>query len=734
MVMAQFPHFQQPDAMDCGPVCLKIVAKYFGKHLRLNTLRELTFKTREGVSLLALSDAAEKSGFRTRGARLSAGNLDQITLPAILHWDQNHFVVLYRIRKQGQRILYGISDPASGVEDYQAEEFMRHWASTSIGGEPAGVVLLLEPTPGFFREEHESVSRKGFGFLLQYLRPYRKLIVQLFLGFLTGSLLSLLLPFLTQSIVDIGITTSNLSFIVLVLIAQLVLIISQTAVGFIRSWIMLHVSARVSISLISDFLIRLMNLPVRFFDTKMTGDLRQRIEDNNRIQSFLTTNLVNMSFGIFIFLIYSFVLGWYSWKILAVFLLGSALYAGWVMLFMRKRKALDNRRFEAQSANQSNVYQLITGMQEIKLNNCEKQKRWDWERIQTRLFKVSVKALMLHQNQQAGSVFIHQTKNILIIFLAAKSVLDGDMTLGMLVAVQFIIGQLNAPLQDFLPFITSAQDARISLERLGEIYETREEEASEEVKIRELPATKEIVLKDVTFRYEGPRSPKVLDQISLTIPENKVTALVGPSGSGKTTLIKLILGFYPVNEGEIRLGNFLLDQYSMATWRSHCGVVMQDGFIFSDTIAGNIAVGEELPDREKLLKAVTVANIRDFIESLPLRYNTKIGQEGAGLSQGQKQRILIARAVYKDPSFIFLDEATNALDAGNEKVILGNMEACFRGKTVVVVAHRLSTVKNADLIVVLDQGRIAETGSHEQLTAKKGVYYHLVKDQLELGV
>lgn len=734
MVMAQFPHFQQPDAMDCGPVCLKIVAKYFGKHLRLNTLRELTFKTREGVSLLALSDAAEKSGFRTRGARLSAGNLDQITLPTILHWDQNHFVVLYRIRKQGQRILYGISDPASGVEDYQAEEFMRHWASTSIGGEPAGVVLLLEPTPGFFREEHESVSRKGFGFLLQYLRPYRKLIVQLFLGFLTGSLLSLLLPFLTQSIVDIGITTSNLSFIVLVLIAQLILIISQTAVGFIRSWIMLHVSARVSISLISDFLIRLMNLPVRFFDTKMTGDLRQRIEDNNRIQYFLTTNLVNMSFGIFIFIIYSFVLGWYSWKILAVFILGSALYSGWVMLFMRKRKALDDRRFEAQSANQSNVYQLITGMQEIKLNNCEKQKRWDWERIQTRLFKVSVKALMLHQNQQAGSVFIHQTKNILIIFLAAKSVLDGDMTLGMLVAVQFIIGQLNAPLQDFLPFITSAQDARISLERLGEIYETREEEASEEVKIRELPATKEIVLKDVTFRYEGPRSPKVLDQISLTIPENKVTALVGPSGSGKTTLIKLILGFYPVNEGEIRLGNFLLDQYSMATWRSHCGVVMQDGFIFSDTIAGNIAVGEELPDREKLLKAVTVANIRDFIESLPLRYNTKIGQEGSGLSQGQKQRILIARAVYKDPSFIFLDEATNALDAGNEKVILGNMEACFRGKTVVVVAHRLSTVKNADLIVVLDQGRIAETGSHEQLTAKKGVYYHLVKDQLELGV
>ncbi len=732
--MAKFPHFQQPDVMDCGPVCLKIVAKYYGKHLRLNTLRELTYKAREGVSLLALSDAAEKSGFRTRGARLTLRNLDQIALPVILHWDQNHFVVLYKIRKKGRQNHYAVSDPAAGLDEYTAKEFMRHWASTTIGEEPAGVVLLLEPVPEFFKEESEVDHKHGFGFLLHYLRPYRKLIVQLLLGFLTGSLLSLLFPFLTQSIVDIGITTSNLSFIVLVLIAQLVLIISQTAVSFIRSWIMLHVSARVSISLISDFLIRLMKLPVRFFDTKMTGDLRQRIEDNSRIQYFLTTSLVNMSFGIFMFIIYSFVLGWYSWKILVVFLLGSALYAGWVLMFMRKRKALDDRRFEALSANQSNVYQLITGMQEIKLNNCEKQKRWEWESIQTRLFRVSVKALMIHQNQQAGSVFIHQTKNILIIFLAAKAVLDGDMTLGMLVAVQFIIGQLNAPLQDFIPFITSAQDARMSLQRLGEINETKEEDALEEVKIRELPLKKEIVLKEVSFRYEGPRSPKVLDQISLTIPENKVTAVVGPSGSGKTTLIKLILGFYPVSEGEIRVGNFLLDQYSMEAWRSHCGVVMQDGFIFSDTIAGNIAVGEENPDREKLLRAVTVANIRNFIESLPLRYNTKIGQEGSGLSQGQKQRILIARAVYKDPSFIFLDEATNALDAHNEKVILGNMEQYFRGKTVVVVAHRLSTVKNADLIVVLDQGKIAEKGSHEQLVAQKGVYYHLVREQLELGL
>lgn len=732
--MAHFPHFRQPDVMDCGPACLKIVAKYYGRHLRLNSLRELTFKTREGVSLLSLSDAAEKIGFRSHGIRLTTLNLDQIGLPVILHWDQNHYVVLYKIKKQGRLKRYAISDPATGLDEYTEAEFLRHWASTTIGGEPAGVVLLLEPTPGFFREEDDPDSGHGFGFLFQYLRPYRKLIIQLLLGFLTGSLLSLLFPFLTQSIVDIGITTHNLSFIVLVLIAQLVLIVSQTAVGFIRSWIMLHVSARVSISLISDFLIRLMKLPVNFFDTRMTGDLRQRIEDNSRIQYFLTTSLVNMSFGVFIFLIYSFVLGWYSLKILFVFLLGSMLFAGWVLLFMRKRKMLDDRRFEALSANQSNLFQLITGMQEIKLNNCEKQKRWEWERIQTRLFRVSIKALMLHQNQQAGSIFIHQAKNILIIFLAARSVLVGEMTLGMLVAVQFIIGQLNAPLQDFIPFITSAQDARMSLERLGEIHETKGEEVPEEVKIRDIPENMEIVLKDVTFRYEGPRSPKVLDQISLTIPANKVTAVVGPSGSGKTTLLKLILGFYPVSEGEIRLGQFLLDQYSMEAWRSRCGVVMQDGFIFSDTIAGNIAVGEDNPDREKLHRAVTVAHIREFIEALPLRYNTKIGQEGSGLSQGQKQRILIARAVYKDPSFVLLDEATNALDAGNEKVIMGNMEEYFWGKTVVVIAHRLSTVKNAGLIVVLDKGKIVETGNHDELTARKGFYYHLVKDQLELGL
>lgn len=732
--MAKFPFYQQPDAMDCGPTCLRMIAKFYGKHFSMNMLRDLTFQTREGVSLLTLSDAAEKIGFRTMGARLTISQMEQVPFPAILHWNQNHFVILYKISGKGKKEReYHVADPADGLIKYSATEFKRFWATTVSDDEPAGVALLIEPTPEFFREEGEIEKRTGLGFLMKYLRPYRKLITQLLLGFLTGSLLSLLFPFLTQAIVDVGITTNNLSFIVLVLVAQLVLMVSQTAVGFIRSWIMLHVSARVSISLISDFLIKLMKLPVRFFDTKMIGDLRQRIDDNQRIQSFLTTNLVNMSFGIFIFIIYSFVLAYYSWSILAIFYAGSALYVVWINLFLKKRKELDNKRFEEAASNQSNIYQLITGMQEIKLNNCEKQKRWEWERIQARLFRVSVKALMLHQNQQAGSVFINQTKNILIIFVAAKSVLDGNMTLGMLVAVQFIIGQLNGPIQDFISFVTAAQDARISLDRLGEIHNKENEEDISVPRNRELPGSKELHIENVLFQYEGPKSPKVLENISLHIPESKVTAIVGPSGSGKTTLIRLLLGFYQPVDGKIKLGNIELNQYSMEWWRSNCGVVMQDGFIFSDTIANNIAVGESSPDKARLLRAVDVANIRETIERLPLRYNTKIGQEGVGLSQGQKQRILIARAVYKDPAFLFFDEATNALDANNEKVITENLSGFYHGKTVVVVAHRLSTVRDADQIIVIQDGKIAETGTHDSLVKNKGAYFNLVKNQLELG-
>jgi len=731
--MSNFPHYKQPDAMDCGPTCLRIVAKHFGRHYNLETLRQLTWKTREGVSLLTVSDAAEKIGFRTQGARLTWERLQDIPLPAIIHWNQYHFVVLYKIRKRRGNLEFHVSDPAHGLVVYNKDEFLKSWATTQQDGVPAGIALLLEPTAEFYKEEGEKVNKTGFRYLFSYLKPYRKLIIQLMLGFFTGSILSLLFPFLTQAIVDVGISTNDLNFVVLVLVAQLVLTASQTAVGFIRSWIMLHTSTRISISLISDFLIKLMKLPIRFFDTKLIGDLRQRIEDNDRIQSFLTGNLVSMSFGIFTFIIYSFVLAYYDWTILLIFYVGSSLYILWILMFLKKRKELDYKRFSVAAANQSNVYQLITGMQEIKLNNCEKQKRWEWERIQARLFKVSVKGLMLNQNQQAGSVFINQVKNILISFLAAKAVIDSDMTLGALVAVQYIIGQLNVPINEFIGFIRAGQDAKISLERLGEIHMNEDDEDDERFKNFELPENKDIVIQDLTFHYEGPKSPRVLNNINLKVPQNKITAIVGASGSGKTTLIKMMLGFYPPNEGKIEIGGINLTQFSMEMWRSHCGVVMQDGFIFSDTIANNIAIGDEHPDKDRLFYAVKMANIHDYIESLPLRYNTKIGQEGTGLSQGQKQRILIARAIYKNPQFLFFDEATNALDANNEKVIVENLTEFYLGKTVITVAHRLSTVKNADQIVVLEKGQIVEIGSHDELVNRKGAYFNLVKNQLELG-
>ena len=744
--MPKFPNYLQPDAMDCGPTCLRIVAKHFGRHYNLETLRNLTWKTREGVSLLTISDAAEKIGFRTQGARINIDKLSEIPLPAIIHWNQYHFVVLYKIKKAksffsfsspsgGGRegASYYVSDPAHGLVVYNQEEFLKCWASTEQNGIAAGIALLLEPTAEFYKEEGEKVNKTGFRYLFSYLKPYRRLINQLLLGFFTGSILSLLFPFLTQAIVDVGITTNNLSFVILVLVAQLVLTVSQTAVGFIRSWIMLHTSTRISISLISDFLIKLMKLPIRFFDSKQIGDLRQRIEDNDRVQTFLTGSLISMSFGIFTFIIYSFVLAYYDRTILLIFYLGSALYVLWIVMFLKKRKVLDYKHFNVAAANQSNVYQLITGMQEIKLNNCEKQKRWEWERIQARLFRVNVKGLMLTQNQQAGSVFINQVKNILISFIAAKSVIEGDMTLGMMMAVQYIIGQLNGPINEFIGFMHAGQDAKISLERLGEIHNNDDEEDVNLFRNYELPENKDIVIQNLSFHYEGPKSPRVLNDINLVIPHNKITAIVGSSGSGKTTLIKMLLGFYPPYEGKIDIGGINLNQFSMEMWRSSCGVVMQDGFIFSDTIANNIAVGDDHPNKEKLFNAVKMANILDYIQSLPLRYNTKIGQEGSGLSEGQKQRILIARAIYKNPAFLFFDEATNSLDANNEKVIVENLSEFYKGKTVVTVAHRLSTVKNADQIVVLEKGEIIEVGTHNDLVAKRGEYYNLVKNQLELG-
>ncbi len=722
---------KQYDSMDCGPTCLQMIAKFYGRNHSLDKLREKCYITREGVSLLGISEAAEYIGFKTLGIKTTLNDLKRENpVPFIAHWNQEHFIVVYKL-KNGK---VHVADPAYGKFVYSEEEFLKGWATTTFNKHDQGVCLLLETTPDFYSIDKDTTKKGNFRFLLKYVKSHKKFLPQLILGLLVGSILQLIFPFLTQAIVDIGINTQNLHFIHLVLIAQLVLFASRLSVDFIRSWILLHISSRINIALISDFLIKLMNLPIRFFDSKKTGDLIQRIDDHKRIELFLTSQTLTFLFSIFNIIIFSIVLAIYSVKIFSIFMAGSILYTIWVMAFMKKRRDIDNKRFAQLSSEQSNIYQLITGMQEIKLNRCEQQKRWEWERIQAKIFRINIQSLSLNQFQHLGALFFNETKNIIITVIAATAVIHGHFSLGVLLAIQYIIGQLNSPIDQMIEFIHSAQDAKLSLERLGEIHDKEDEEKADDLKITELQHDRSIRVSNLTFQYEGPRSPKVLSNINLEIPQHKITAIVGTSGSGKTTLIKLLLGFYPPVEGTITIGPTWLGNFNQSWWRGQCGVVMQDGFIFSDTIAQNIAINDTSIDREKLLYAVKIANIQDYIESLPLGYNTKIGQEGIGLSQGQKQRILIARAVYKNPGFILFDEATNALDANNEKVILENLDHFFKGKTVVVVAHRLSTVKNADQIVVLEKGNITEVGTHKELVKNKGDYFNLIKNQLELGI
>lgn len=733
--MKYFPHYLQLDSMDCGPTCLRMIAKFYGKTYSLQTLRARSFITREGVSMLGISDAAESIGFRTSGVRISFKQLvEDVPLPCILHWNQNHFVVCYDIRKKKENYRISIADPASQLITYTDMEFKKCWLSTKAEGEEKGAALVLDPTPDFYDTEDEKrEGERSLSFFLKYLTPYKKQLIQLVLGMVVISALQLIAPFLTQSLVDVGIHGGNLSFITLILIAQLVVSVSQLFVTFIRSWIMLHMNARINITLISDFLAKLMKLPLHYFDTKMIGDIMQRIGDHRRIESFLTGSSISTLFSFVNFFIFGFILAYYNLGILTIFLTGNALYVCWILLFMKYRRELDIRRFAQAAGEQSSLIQLITAMQEIKLNNCEKQKRWQWERIQVKLFKISVKGLALGQVQQVGSVFFNQTTNIIISFIAAKSVVDGEMTLGMMMSLTYIIGQLSSPIGSFIGFVQQFQDAKISLERLNEVHGRQDEEQEIESKLAVLPERREIRIEELCFSYDGADRDYVLENMNLLIPEKKVTAIVGASGSGKTTLIKLLLGFYQPNKGKITIGETPLDNINPHLWRARTGSVMQDGFIFSDTIAQNIAVGEDQIDIERLRHAVTVANIRDFIDSLPLGYNTKIGMEGNGISQGQRQRILIARAVYKNPEYLFFDEATNALDANNEKEIMEHLYEFYKGKTVIIAAHRLSTVRDADKIIVLEKGKIAEEGTHQELTQKQGLYYSLVKNQLELG-
>ncbi|CAL2105709.1 ABC transporter ATP-binding protein [Tenacibaculum sp. 190524A02b] len=740
--MLKFPHYKQLESKDCGPTCLKIISKHFGKIISIQELRKLSETTRTGSSLLNISDAAEELGYRSLGAKLSLTKILDLPLPCILHWNKNHYVVLYKIKKntskpflqKKKKYFFYISDPAHGLLKYSKDEFLKNWIGNNATEKTEqGIVLFLEPTPKFYNSNFESDnSNFGFKFLSKYLFKYKHFLWQLVIGLTTGSFLQLIFPFLTQSIVDIGIKNQDIHFVYLILFAQLALFLGQIAIEIIRSWILLHLSARINISLVSDFFIKLMNLPISFFDTRLTGDILQRINDHKRIERILTTSSLNVLFSMVNLIIFSFVLAYYNLTLYVVFLLGSFLYLLWILIFLKKRKDLDYKRFSQVSKEQSKVIELINGMQEIKLHNAEKQMRWSWEFLQAQLFKVSIEGLTLSQYQGVGSNFINRLKNILISILSAKLVIEGDITLGMMLSISYIVGQLNSPISQLINFIKEVQDAKISLERLSEIHSKDDEEKKEMERISDISTDTNIELSKVSFKYIG-SDKTVLKDLDLNIPANKITAIVGVSGSGKTTLMKLLLKFYELKNGEIKLGNYNLNNISHKAWRNICGIVMQEGYIFSDTIAKNIAVGVDYIDKQKLSHAVDVANIKEFIESLPLSYNTKIGMEGIGLSTGQKQRLLIARAVYKNPSYLFFDEATSALDTNNEKVIMQKLNTFFKNKTVVVIAHRLSTVKNANQIVVLDKGKIVEVGNHEELIQLKGNYYDLVKNQLELG-
>ncbi len=717
--------------MDCGPTCLRMIAKHFGKNYSLQTLREKSGINKEGVSMAGIGMAAEQIGFRTLVAKISFEKLiSDAPMPFIAHWKQNHFVVVYAIKKD--KVF--VADPGIGLVEYDFKEFKSYWTSgVNNANEQTGIVMLFEATPKFFiNDEEKQDSSLTFGHIFSYLFTYKSLLIQIAWGLLMGGVLQLILPFLTQSIIDVGINTRNLNFINLVLIGQFVLYFGRSVVEFIRGWIFLHIGSRINISILSDFFIKLLRLPISYFDTKFQGDLLQRIGDHEKIESFLTNTVISTIYGIFNFIIFSIVLCIFSLKIFAMFLVGSLLYIAWIWLFLKQRKILNNRSFETAAKSQTATLQIVDGIQEIKLTNSEQQKRWDWENIQASLFRLNMKGLGLSQIQSAGALFINEGKNIFITYLTARSVIEGEMTLGMMLSVGYILGMLNGPIEQFIHFIQDYQDAKLSLARLNDIHKVEDEEPIGKQRLVELPINKSLFFNGLSFKYPG-TTRNILENIDITIPQGKTTAIVGSSGSGKTTILKLLLKFYQPSKGQIIVGNTYLNSINHNYWRSRCGAVLQDGFVFSDTIARNIAVGEEFVDLYRLNHAAHVANINDFIESLPLGYSTKIGAEGNGLSQGQKQRLLIARAVYKNPEYIFFDEATNALDANNEKVIMENLTEFFKEKTVVVVAHRLSTVKNADQIIVLEQGQIVEIGTHETLTQLQGRYYELVKNQLELG-
>lgn len=727
-----FPWITQHDSMQCGIACLAMICRYYGINYSISQLENLCHATNQGVSMLAIKSTAKEIGFNVSSFMAEIGELKDCKLPMIMHWNQNHFVVLYKISKRYRKFY--IADPGKGLLTYSLDEFKNHWISTTIDNKGNGALIMLEPTK--YINEHRKVNNNkkcSFQILGEYFRQYHRYFALIIIGLLLGCILQLILPFLTQFIVDKGIKNKDIGLIWLILIGEMLIVIGKTAIDFIRRWLLLHISMRVNISLISDFFIKLLKLPMSFFDTKLTGDLMQRINDHNRIQTFLTTHILNAVFTFLSLIVFGIVLFIFSKSIFGVFLLGSFIYGIWVSFFLKKRKIIDYELFDRLAKNHNKTYQLITSIQEIKLQNCERRRRWEWEDIQADLYTIQMKSLKLQQTQEAGSIFINETKNILITVLAATAVINEDITLGTMLAVQYIVGQLNSPVEQLMTFIYSLQDMNISLERINEIHKSKNEESTANQLHHFALSDKCISIQKIDFKYNKYAFKKTLDAVSFEIPSGKVTAIVGASGSGKTTLIKLMLGYYPVMTGAIFIAGENINKYNLKWWRNQCGVVMQDGVIFSESIARNIAIDDGEINNEHLEQAARIANIHDYITNLPLKYNTQIGMDGQGLSQGQKQRILIARAVYKNPSYIFLDEATNALDTKNEKSIVENLNEFYKGRTVIIVAHRLSTVKNADQIIVLDKGKVVEIGNHASLIEKQGTYYNLVKNQLELG-
>ncbi|MBB3123372.1 ATP-binding cassette subfamily B protein [Mesoflavibacter sabulilitoris] len=729
MSKKKFPFYRQLDYRDCGPTCLRMIAKFHGKSFSREFLRDKASITRQGVTMAGIADAAEIIEMRTLGIRISLDSLvSEAPTPFIVSWRQKHFVVVYKTSKT--KIF--VADPAHGLVEYTHKDFHEAWTNSSDGN---GFALLLEPNTNFYNLEEDKSKKKGFSFLIPYIKPYKKLISQLFLGLLVGIVIQFITPFLMQSIVDTGVNTQNIPFIYLILIAQLVLFISQTLVRVFREWLLIHITNRVHIKMISDFLFKMLKLPITFFETRNTGEHLQRIQDHARIQNFVSSSTFGMVYSILLFIVFSFVLAYYNSKIFLVFFIGAILYVAWTFFFLKKRAELDFKRFDENSQSQTSLVQIINGVKEIKINNSQRKNRWKWEQIQISLFKTSISSLALAQYQSIGSGFINELKNIVITFLSATAVVNGDITLGMMLSIQYIVGQLNSPLSSFIGFIQVWQDAKISLERLMQVHTKKDEDELKDNKVKDLPSNRSIVIKDLSFRYGGKSTPFVLKNINCTLHEGKTTAIVGASGSGKTTLLKLLLKFHKPTEGNIHIGSDNLNNIHNDFWRMNCGAVMQDTFIFNDTIAGNISESEqnEIIDRDKLKRASYISNIEEFIDRLPNKYNTELGTSGIRLSGGQEQRLMIARAVYKNPSFVFFDEATSSLDANNERVIMEKLNDFIKNRTSVIVAHRLSTVKNADNIIVLENGEIVEQGNHEKLTAKKGKYYELVKNQLELG-